>query len=225
MGIDGGGTKTVVQIADLCGNVIIENESGSSNYKGVGIESTKVNINSAILGAIRKLEISQRIVFKSACFGISGCDSDEDVEIYKKIIFGSKLRNYLSPSKAIIFNDTKIGLAAVSDSPNGIIIICGTGSNCYGVNEKGKEAKANGWDYILGDEGSRTRDQRDNNSISRAYYLKKISEGKTKKEAITCLTRRLCDVIYAIMRDGSIYSFSKVKSVRNNCEILETAAV
>lgn len=72
---------------------------------------------------------------------------------------------------------------------------------------------------------SRTRDLRDNNPISRAYYLKKISEGKTKKEAITCLARRLTNVIYAIMRDGSVYSFSKVKSVRDNCEILETIAV
>jgi len=34
------------------------------------------------------------------------------------------------------------------------MIICGTGSNCYGMNKKGEEAKANGWDYILGDEGS-----------------------------------------------------------------------
>jgi len=34
------------------------------------------------------------------------------------------------------------------------MIICGTGSNCYGINEKGEEAKASGWDYILGDEGS-----------------------------------------------------------------------
>jgi N-acetylglucosamine kinase-like BadF-type ATPase len=34
------------------------------------------------------------------------------------------------------------------------MIICGTGSNCVGINEEGKEAKANGWDYILGDKGS-----------------------------------------------------------------------
>lgn len=34
------------------------------------------------------------------------------------------------------------------------MIICGTGSNCVGINEEGKEAQANGWDYILGDEGS-----------------------------------------------------------------------
>jgi transposase len=68
---------------------------------------------------------------------------------------------------------------------------------------------------------SRTRDGRDNNPVSRAYYLKKISEGKTKKEAITCLARRLIDVIYAIMRDGSIYSPSVVNSSCGT-KILET---
>ena len=72
---------------------------------------------------------------------------------------------------------------------------------------------------------SRTRDGKDNNPISRSYYLKKISEGKTKKEAITCLARRLTDVIYAIMRDKSVYDFTKINSVRDHCKILETIAV
>jgi N-acetylglucosamine kinase-like BadF-type ATPase len=34
------------------------------------------------------------------------------------------------------------------------MVISGTGANCFGINEDGREAKANGWDYILGDEGS-----------------------------------------------------------------------
>jgi transposase len=75
--------------------------------------------------------------------------------------------------------------------------------------------------YITLNHISRTRDGRDNNPISRAYYLKKVSEGKTKKEAITCLARRLVDVIYAIMRDKSMYSPLKV----NTCvgaKVLET---
>lgn len=70
---------------------------------------------------------------------------------------------------------------------------------------------------------SRTRNGLDKNSISRAYYLKKISEGKTKKEAITCLSRRLIDVIYAIMRDKSLYNFSKSKFVKQHIIALDTA--
>lgn len=49
------------------------------------------------------------------------------------------------------------------------------------------------------------------NPVARAYYLKKLAEGKTKKQAITCLKRRLCDIIYAMMRDGSEYVMPQPK--------------
>jgi len=71
---------------------------------------------------------------------------------------------------------------------------------------------------------SRTKDGKDKNPISRAYYLKKISEGKTKKEALTCLSRRLVDLIYAVMRDRSIYNFSKSTSVKQHDSVVHTVA-
>ena len=70
---------------------------------------------------------------------------------------------------------------------------------------------------------SRTRDGRDKNPISRTYYLKKISEGKTKKEALTCLSRRLVDLIYAVMRDRSIYNFSKSRFTKQQDVVLHAA--
>ncbi len=51
-------------------------------------------------------------------------------------------------------NDTVISLAAGSDAEDGIIIISGTGSNCYGKNRLGQSKKAGGLDYVLSDEGS-----------------------------------------------------------------------
>jgi len=71
---------------------------------------------------------------------------------------------------------------------------------------------------------SRTRNGKDKNSVSRAYYLKKIAEGKTKKESLTCLSRRLIDLIYAVMRDRSIYNFSKSKFLDQHTQILDTVA-
>lgn len=154
LGVDGGGTRTIVQVADLSGEVVAESESGSSNYKSVGIKIAKENINKAVFKVIDLLNNSKEFTFKNACFGLSGNDSCEDRDIYHKIIFDSKIKDYLNPASTIICNDTRIGLAAGSNSKNGIMIICSTGSNCYGINEEGKEAKVNGWDYILGDEGS-----------------------------------------------------------------------
>jgi transposase len=37
------------------------------------------------------------------------------------------------------------------------------------------------------------------------YYQRKISEGKSKLSALTCLKRRLCDIIYAMLRDKTHY--------------------
>ena len=53
------------------------------------------------------------------------------------------------------------------------------------------------------------RSGRPRNSKAREYFLRKISEGKTKKEALTCLQRRLCDIIYAMMKNKTKYRFNR----------------
>ncbi|MFA5015568.1 MAG: BadF/BadG/BcrA/BcrD ATPase family protein [Actinomycetota bacterium] len=153
LGVDGGAFKTLVRVADLSGKPLIETKAGSSNYKSIGPELAKDNINKAILEAIDKLNNSN-VTFRSACFGMAGNNTTKDKDNFKDIIFNNEIKCYFNPSKTFIYNDTRIGLAAGSDNKNGIIIICGAGSNCFGINEHGKEAKANGWDYILSDEGS-----------------------------------------------------------------------
>ena len=37
---------------------------------------------------------------------------------------------------------------------------------------------------------------RNGNTAGRAYYERKVAAGKTKKEALRCLKRRLSDVVY-----------------------------
>ena len=54
---------------------------------------------------------------------MAGNESEEDTKIYKEIIFNNVIERYLDRNKIIIGNDTRIGLAAGSDSKNGIMII------------------------------------------------------------------------------------------------------
>ena len=51
-------------------------------------------------------------------------------------------------------NDIVIALESGTDNPNAVALISGTGSNCYGRNAQGQEAKTGGMDYILTDQGS-----------------------------------------------------------------------
>jgi transposase len=41
--------------------------------------------------------------------------------------------------------------------------------------------------------------------ISRAYYTRKISQGKRHNQALIALARRRCDVLFAMLRDGTLY--------------------
>jgi len=41
--------------------------------------------------------------------------------------------------------------------------------------------------------------------ISRAYYARKISQGKRHNQALIALARRRCDVLFAMLRDGTFY--------------------
>lgn len=46
--------------------------------------------------------------------------------------------------------------------------------------------------------------------VAYQYYQKKLKEGKSKETAITCLQRRLVDIIYAMMRDRSAYKIPEI---------------
>lgn len=197
LGVDGGGTKTVIRIANINGTTISEYITGAGNHKKVAIELAQKNISEGILSAIKQTGINkENIIFSSSCFGLSGLDSSRDEQVYKKMIMNSGISKYLDLGKTLICNDSRIGLAAGSDSKNGIMIICGTGSNCFGINEEGLEAKANGWDYVLGDEGSAY-----NISIKALRAVTKAYDGRGRKTLLskTILNELKLDSIYDLV--------------------------
>ena len=48
--------------------------------------------------------------------------------------------------------------------------------------------------------------------VSRAYYARKISQGKRHNQALIALARRRCDVLFAMLRDGTLYSPPPINS-------------
>jgi N-acetylglucosamine kinase-like BadF-type ATPase len=54
----------------------------------------------------------------------------------------------------VLCNDAELLLAAGTPDGWGLALICGTGSICYGCAPDGRTARAGGWGYLLGDEGS-----------------------------------------------------------------------
>jgi transposase len=58
------------------------------------------------------------------------------------------------------------------------------------------------------------RNGRIKNPVAYNYYQKKLAEGKARKVALTCLQRRLVDIIYAMMRDRSAYKLPEIQDYK-----------
>ena len=150
LSIDGGGTKTNAAVCDIEGNVLGLATAGPSNYHSLGIATTKQNLHEAISTALSNAGITNNCCFQLAFFGLAGLDHPQDSPNYEAII-----KDLPWPIKQIhIINDARLSLALVNTGGPGMIVVSGTGSIAYGLNAFGQEARAGGWGYLLGDEGS-----------------------------------------------------------------------
>ena len=145
LGIDAGGTKTVCYLANAAGEILGEGRRGGANLQAHGeLEVEKV------LHAVIEEAIADRPILPAAvCLGVAGVDRPDDDHVVRAI-----MRRLGYRSNLLVVNDALVALVAgVGDEP-GVVLIAGTGSIAYGVNEDGYAARAGGWGYVLGDEGS-----------------------------------------------------------------------
>ena len=148
IGIDGGGTKTVGLLATYEGEHIAQVQAGPSNYHVVGTEKTHDVLKEVVfqLSAHTGNTAIDSIHF---CLGMAGLGREDDRKVIGEIC--DKLG---VSSNRILTHDAHIALVGGIGKQEGVIVISGTGSIVYGINGHGKEARAGGWGYLLGDEGS-----------------------------------------------------------------------
>ena len=146
-GIDGGGTKTTGLLADQAGHIIAKAESGASNYHAVGEEKTKQVLSDVVSRLIA--DANAALESCACCLGLAGVASSADKKVIGRICDEIGL-----PENRILTHDAQIALVGGAEELSGVIIIAGTGSIVYGIDDKGREAQAGGWGHLLGDEGS-----------------------------------------------------------------------
>jgi N-acetylglucosamine kinase-like BadF-type ATPase len=145
LGIDAGGTKTMCLLADGRGRIVGEARGPGANLQAAGeLEVEKV------LHEVMERAIGDREPLPSAiCVGMAGVDREGDAALLHVL-----MRRIGYKARIVITNDALIALVAgVADEP-GVVLIAGTGSIAYGRNRRNEAARAGGWGYVLGDEGS-----------------------------------------------------------------------
>ena len=122
-------------------------EAGPGNPHARGVQAAQNEILAAIQRACDDARVAKQDI-AAACLGIAGvARPDERAE------WSAWAREKIAPRIAIC-NDGEIVIAAGSPENWGVALIAGTGSSAWGKSREGTLARAGGWGYLIGDEGS-----------------------------------------------------------------------
>jgi glucosamine kinase len=148
VGIDGGGSKTHVIVADESGTKLGEAFGPGSAVRPGQADSSADVIESALREALSTAghaETRPAVTY----IGVAGVGRDT-----QRLEFLDALRTRDLGADVIVQSDFSIALDdAFGDGP-GILLIAGTGSVAFGRSPAGASARCGGWGPVMGDEGS-----------------------------------------------------------------------
>ena len=146
MGIDGGQSSTRALIADSEGNLLAMGVGGAANHihEPGGPERLRHSLRTALNGALQNASLSSATRFAVILCGMTGGGP-----LVEEIC-----RQELPSENVVVIHDTRTALYCITQGKPGAVVIAGTGSVAFGVNESGGSASVGGWGYLMGDEGS-----------------------------------------------------------------------
>ena len=145
LGIDAGGTKTRAILADETGRVVGGARGGGANLRTHG----ELEVEKVLHAVVEAAEAEAGVRADALAIGIAGADRPADHAVLREI-----LRRIGFKNRVVVTNDARIAFVAGSSRRVGIAVVCGTGSIAWGTNARGEIARAGGWGWHLGDEGS-----------------------------------------------------------------------
>lgn len=148
IGVDGGGTKTRIIIADEKGNEITSAEGpGSAVTPGAAAHSASV-IAEIIRGVFPSIGNDDSIA-KVLYAGIAGAGRTEESRALR-----AELEKLEFADEVVVESDAMIALTDAFGSGPGVMLLSGTGSIAFGRGPTGTFARCGGWGLAIGDEGS-----------------------------------------------------------------------
>ncbi|MBA3868542.1 MAG: hypothetical protein H0X30_05270 [Anaerolineae bacterium] len=148
LGIDGGGTNTRCLVVDTKMQVIGVGNSGASKPDAIDHATGIKHLHRAIYDACKECGID---AIDTVFVGMGGVISDTDANIVRTMLDGLEFKTGIPIG---IDHDIRIALAGGLAGKQGIALIAGTGSSCYGRTSAGKTWRCGGWGYLIDDLGS-----------------------------------------------------------------------
>lgn len=170
LGVDGGGTKTELVLADLNGVVVAQQSVGATNLAAVSAQTAVANLTEglrALFAQLQESETAEEVAdsrglvttsvpaqpnIVSAVVGQAGVDTPQDEQEFRAL--AQRVFSRFGIGQWQLVNDSEIALASGSSQADALVLIAGTGSICWGRNAAGSTVRTGGMDHLLADEGS-----------------------------------------------------------------------
>ena len=147
VGVDGGGTKTRVMIADERGAEITTVEGPGSAVRPGEAERSAEIITETVRDALASAAMSH-VTPKIVCVGVAGVGRDAERQALWQALASRELAEEI-----VVHADATVAIDdAFGDGP-GVLLIAGTGSVAFGRGPTGIAARCGGWGPVIGDEG------------------------------------------------------------------------
>lgn len=195
LGVDGGGTKTALVLVDRDGAIKATHLAPGAYYFTIGVEALGTLLTEAVNAILAKAGL-RRDQIDFAFFGLPGFGEDSS-------IVGALARlpqQCLAADAFLCGNDMICGWAGSLLCRDGISVVAGTGSICYGE-RGGASARCGGWGELFSDEGS-------------AYWIAcqglnlftRMSDGRTERGPFHEIVRQELSIAADIDLCGHVYT-------------------
>ena len=166
-GVDAGGTKTEAWGVGAEGSVLSRAAAGPANPLTAGVGAAADAVAESLAALCRETAAAPSAI----CIGMAGIGREcERRQVVAALIErGLPLEGWdydvarllargpvepIGAGQALLDHDAMIALAACTGCEPGIVLIAGTGSIAFGVDEHGRRHRSGGWGHLFDDPGS-----------------------------------------------------------------------
>jgi N-acetylglucosamine kinase-like BadF-type ATPase len=184
VGMDGGGTKTTCIITDLNGNIMHEFTGGPSNFLMLGTETVSETLLQLITKSTEAVGITSDQL-GAVVVGTTGAGRRPDAEKLEHDFVNYAAFKGIGFKNFRVESDARVALEGAFSGNPGSILIAGTGSIMFGMDQSGSIIRVGGFGRFLGDEGSGyVLGKKGLIAVSKEY------DGRGEKTVITELVRQ-----------------------------------
>lgn len=154
IGVDAGGTKTIVMIGAVTGGQVrpLGRAVGPpGNPRSVGFQAALQSLQHTISHALVSSELDPTTKAACACLSVAGAGRPEEQQ---RIVQWCQQHDVAGDVLVVGDAECLLAAAGVADDAGGIALIAGTGSMAWGRSATGQTSRAGGFGFLFDDEGS-----------------------------------------------------------------------